>query len=122
MELQPSVNSSDLFRGDVEMVFSFGKRDRMVEKEYTEIRDILSRERVRTVFQPIVDLQTGEVYAYECLSRINGDSRFSGPEPLFEAAARCSLTEELETLCRSRAIRTAQTDGHQDAPDVECVS
>jgi diguanylate cyclase (GGDEF)-like protein len=111
MELQPHHSGFDTFNGEVQEVLGFREQGRTLDKEYVEILDILSRKRVRTVFQPIFDLQTGEVYAYECLTRINGDSRFSGPEPLFEAAARCSLTEELETLCRSRAIRTARQMG-----------
>ncbi len=111
MELQPHFNGSEKFYGNLEKIIGFGKQDSILEKEEVEIRDILSRERIKTVFQPIIDLQTGEVYAYECLSRIDGKSRFSGPEPLFEAAARCSLTEELETFCRTRAIGTAQRMG-----------
>jgi len=91
--------------------YVFGKQTQKDEAEWAALQDILHHERVKTVFQPIFDLQTGEVYAYECLTRITGKSRFSGPGPLFEAADRCCLMEELEALCRSCAVKMIEKMG-----------
>jgi EAL domain-containing protein (putative c-di-GMP-specific phosphodiesterase class I) len=111
MELQPFYRNLETFHAVREDVIGSPIKDPSVSEEYAELLDILRRKRVTTVFQPIFELRTGEVYAYECLTRITGGSRFSGPEPLFEAANRFSLIAELEALCRSCAIETARQQG-----------
>ncbi len=111
MEFQKLFDYMDTFQTDGDLPFSLGKRCHPPNEERLELLDILGRKRLKTVFQPIFDLQTGEVYAYECLTRITGESLFSGPEPLFEAADHFSLTRELEALCRSCAIETALRKG-----------
>ena len=78
-----------------------------VGQEYIALVDIIENKRIRTVFQPIVDLRSGEVYAYEALSRIVGDSPFSGPDKLFKAAQRMNMTAVLEKLCIIKALENA---------------
>ncbi len=75
--------------------------------EYKNLADIIEKERITTVFQPITCLRTGMIYAYEALSRINGPSPFSGPETLFKAAFKYGVTARLERLCRKKALLTA---------------
>jgi diguanylate cyclase (GGDEF)-like protein len=77
----------------------------------SELLDIITNKRIRSVFQPIFNLHSGEVYAYEALSRIIGPSSFSNPEILFSAAAQHNLTEELETLAIRTALDTASAIG-----------
>lgn len=62
-------------------------------------RDVLAERRIETVFQPVVDLSTGEVYAQEALSRGPVELGFGAPEALFEYAARTGQLFELETVC-----------------------
>lgn len=69
--------------------------------------DIIEKRRIHTVFQPIVQLDNGSVYAYEALSRIDGISPFSGPEDIFNAARNFGMTANLEKLCRRQALLTA---------------
>jgi EAL domain-containing protein (putative c-di-GMP-specific phosphodiesterase class I)/CheY-like chemotaxis protein len=64
-----------------------------------QFRDILSRKRVRTVYQPIVDLSTGAVVAHEALSRGPADTAFERPEALFSYALRTDQIWSLESLC-----------------------
>jgi EAL domain-containing protein (putative c-di-GMP-specific phosphodiesterase class I)/CheY-like chemotaxis protein len=64
-----------------------------------QFRDILARKRIRTVYQPIVDLSTGAVVAHEALSRGPADTAFERPEALFSYALRTDQIWSLESLC-----------------------
>ncbi len=72
-----------------------------IDKELTKILD--SKE-ITTVFQPIVNLKTGDIIGYEALSRGPVDSPLHLPDKLFKAAADCNKSWELESLCRTKAI------------------
>lgn len=71
-----------------------------------ELRKIILNNNLRSVFQPIVSLQTGDVIGYEALTRGPVDSRYINPEILFEEAKTHDLLWDLEILCRSNAIKT----------------
>jgi len=71
-----------------------------------ELKKVISSNNLRSVFQPIVSLQTGEVIGYEALTRGPVDSKYMNPEILFEEAKKYGLLWELEILCRSNAIKT----------------
>lgn len=73
---------------------------------FDELRKIISSNNLRTVFQPIISLQTGDVIGYEALTRGPKDSKYINPEILFEDAKTHNLLWELEILCRSNAIKT----------------
>ena len=53
-----------------------------------ELEDIIKNKRIYPVFQPIVDLRCGHIFAYEALSRVLGGSSMEIGE-LFELACRC---------------------------------
>jgi len=74
------------------------------------IDDVLRREQVETVLQPLVDLRAGRILGYEALSRGPADSPLHNPLVLFDAATEQGRLVELEALCRRRAIEafTAQ--------------
>lgn len=71
-----------------------------------ELRGIIANNNLRSVFQPIVSLQTGDVIGYEALTRGPVDSKYINPEILFEEAKIHDLLWDLEILCRSNAIKT----------------
>lgn len=71
-----------------------------------ELRRIIDNNDLRTVFQPIISLQTGDVIGYEALTRGPMDSKYINPELLFEEAKTHDLLWDLEILCRSNAIKT----------------
>jgi diguanylate cyclase (GGDEF)-like protein len=71
-----------------------------------ELRRIIGSNDLRTVFQPIVSLQTGDIIGYEALTRGPKDSKYMNPELLFEEAKIHDLLWDLEILCRSNAIKT----------------
>ena len=68
------------------------------------IRDLLDQGELPVVFQPIANLQTGEVVGVEALSRFPGSGDLS-PEKWFNEAASVGLGVELEVLAVRQALR-----------------
>lgn len=65
---------------------------------------IIRRGRISAWLQPIVNLQTGMTLGYEALARGPEDTVFFQALDLFRAAERAGLKDELEFLCRRRAL------------------
>jgi len=72
------------------------------------LQDVLLGNQITSVFQPIVDLQSGAIHGLEALSRGPAGTAQHSPIDLFEAAKACELTFELDQHCRRRALRTAR--------------
>jgi hypothetical protein len=72
-----------------------------------ELRQILADGLVRSVYQPIVNLDTTEVVGYEALARGPVGSALERPDRLFATAHACGLLTELEWACRAAAVRGA---------------
>ncbi len=67
------------------------------------IRNVIENRAVRSVYQPVVNLRTHAVFAYEALARpMTAD--FDGPLSLFAAAVEHSCTGELGRMLREMAI------------------
>lgn len=80
----------------------------------TPFESLLRSGSIRTVFQPIVDLDTAAVVAHEALTRGPAGS-LSDPLALFAAARREGLLTELDDICRTTALRTAITQDRAPA-------
>ncbi|MGY1616426.1 EAL domain-containing protein [Geodermatophilus sp. SYSU D00691] len=65
---------------------------------------------VRSVFQPIVELDTGRVVAYEALAR-GPEGPLERPDALFAAARQAGRLAELDAACRAAAFRGAVDAG-----------
>ena len=93
----------------------FGKiRDNLRVHEtgcYQSLVEIIENQSIETVFQPIVDLHKGDVFAYEALSRISGESSFPNTESLFQASQFFRMTLQLERVCQRSAIKKAEEWG-----------
>jgi len=68
-----------------------------------ELQKILMTGGITSLYQPIVDKHTGEIFAYEALSRGPSDSPLHSPLQLFEQARKFNLLSEIESLCREKA-------------------
>ena len=68
---------------------------------------VLERDRITAVYQPIVDLHSGDVVAFEALARGPEGSALESPSSLFGAARRAGRLTELEWACRAAAVRGA---------------
>jgi diguanylate cyclase (GGDEF)-like protein/PAS domain S-box-containing protein len=77
---------------------------------YATIQDVLRDGAVRSVFQPIVDMSSGAVVAYEALAR-GPVGRWESPAALFPAAREAGLLPELDEACRAAAFRGASDLG-----------
>ncbi len=63
------------------------------------VRDILLHRRLQSLFQPILDLDTGHIHGYEGLIRGPSDSMQHSPLALLKAADLAGLRAEMEILC-----------------------
>lgn len=72
---------------------------------------ILTTRAVQPVFQPIVDLVSREVLAFEALARGPVGSPLERPDLLFGAARDLGLVRELDWVCRARAMDMAMQCG-----------
>ncbi|MGY1664116.1 EAL domain-containing protein [Geodermatophilus sp. SYSU D00705] len=76
----------------------------------TAIDEVLSGRGVRSVFQPIVELDTGRVVAYEALAR-GPEGPLERPDALFAAARAAGRLAELDAACRAAALSGALEAG-----------
>ncbi|MFN8622755.1 MAG: EAL domain-containing protein [Chloroflexota bacterium] len=67
-------------------------RDAMVDQ-------VIRERTLRAVFQPIVDMTTGDVVGFEGLTRPSPGAPFTNPGSLFEAAEAAGRTVELDAAC-----------------------
>ncbi len=68
-------------------------------------KEILHKRRIRTVYQPIFDLNTMELFGHEALTRGPLDSAFESPDLLFQFAGEHEAIWELEQLCLDSSTR-----------------
>jgi EAL domain-containing protein (putative c-di-GMP-specific phosphodiesterase class I) len=72
------------------------------------IRRLIDAEDCFCVFQPLVDLRTQKVFAYESLARTKSRD-FEGPMQMFAAAVSEGLTGELGRLLRAKSLEGCTT-------------
>ena len=76
------------------------------KKELTrEMREIIRRKRVTTLFQPIVWARDGAVFGYEVLTRGAPNSSFRNSDMLFAFAREAKLAWALETVALEAALK-----------------
>ena len=72
------------------------------------LKDIINNKKIKTVFQPIVNLNTSDILGYEALTRGPEGSVLENPQILFAAAKENKMLFELEKICRENAIYQAR--------------
>jgi EAL domain-containing protein (putative c-di-GMP-specific phosphodiesterase class I) len=77
----------------------------------SELAQLLRGEGLRAVYQPIVELATGDVVAYEALARGPAGSWFESPAHLFAAARAAGEIGALDWACRTAAVQGAYDVG-----------
>jgi EAL domain-containing protein (putative c-di-GMP-specific phosphodiesterase class I) len=76
-----------------------------------ELDRILSHGQIRSVFQPVVELDTGQTVGYEALARGPESSPLKDPDRLFAAARQCGRLSELDGTCQEAAMKAALRAG-----------
>lgn len=82
-----------------------------VRDDAAELDRILSHGQIRSVFQPIVELDTGLTVAYEALARGPECSPLVDPDRLLAAARQCGRLSELDGTCQDAAMEAALRAG-----------
>jgi EAL domain-containing protein (putative c-di-GMP-specific phosphodiesterase class I) len=72
-----------------------------------ELARIIDGRAVRAVFQPLIDLASGDVVGFEALARGPAGSMLESPGALFEAAYGIGRVAELDWVCRAAAFQAA---------------
>jgi EAL domain-containing protein (putative c-di-GMP-specific phosphodiesterase class I) len=72
------------------------------------LKELLHKQSVRTLFQPIVDLRSQTPLGYEALGRGVHEKLSPSPAYLFSVAAQCNLAPELSRLFRRLAVQEAE--------------
>lgn len=73
-----------------------------------ELRQILARRSLSTVFHPIVLLEGYEIVGYEALTRGPSGTPYESPEILFSSARQSNLSRQLDHQCKLTAIASAK--------------
>jgi EAL domain-containing protein (putative c-di-GMP-specific phosphodiesterase class I)/GGDEF domain-containing protein len=82
------------------------RRERRRELSWGEELDrIIRAESVETVFQPILELDGGEVLGYEAYVRGPSGSMFESPRAMFALSGRVGVSGDLDHLCCEHAVR-----------------
>jgi len=72
-----------------------------------EFLSILENETVRTLYQPIININNGSILGYESLSRGPENSPLESPLTLLSVAEQVNRSWELEQLLRTKALERA---------------
>ncbi len=97
-------------------------RTKQRRRRHETIGEIIADEHIETRFQPIVDLETGDVIAFEALSKPDSTAFNDLPDDkLFDAARKAELDSELDRLCRRLSIERHPTLGSDTNLFVNCL-
>ena len=70
----------------------------------SRLKEILEQRQLNALFQPIINMQRGELVGYEGLIRGPSDSPLHSPMNLFKVARAHDLSVEVEHMCRRVVI------------------
>jgi diguanylate cyclase (GGDEF)-like protein len=103
--IKPERQVSKLIEEARESASVMHRRRQLHEKE--TLQQIILQDGVATFYQPIVALDSGEIFGYEALSRGPRKTRLESPLALFAMAEDVDLLFELDRACFRAALRRA---------------
>lgn len=95
-----------LYKSALEAIRNMGKTDPSASGSelHSEMERLLRERSIRSVYQPIKSLGSGEIFGYEALTRCPQPCRFDGPLALFGFAEKEGYAFALDRLAREKAI------------------
>ena len=81
---------------------------RLACKSKEVLQELILKEDVRAVFQPVLNLKTRETLGFEGLTRGPQGTEYESPYMLFDIATESDLVFELNRLCRRNVITSAR--------------
>lgn len=85
------------------------------QRQEEKLRKIIVGGLIHTVYQPMVNLKTQDIVAYEVLARGPERDEFERPDLLFAVARQNNFILELEKLCRQQALEGAKGLGKEQS-------
>ncbi|MFY4775544.1 EAL domain-containing protein [Metabacillus sp. RGM 3146] len=89
--------------------------EKRVQSKYIEslleMREIIQKQKITLLAQPIINLSTSEVKAWEILTRGPMDTALESPLHLFSVARQTNMVYDLEMLILEKAFRLVQETG-----------
>jgi EAL domain-containing protein (putative c-di-GMP-specific phosphodiesterase class I) len=92
---------------DARAAAGFGRQRQLMADRAIMQELILGGDGLRQHYQPIVHLESGDVFGYEALTRGPQGTRLESPAVLFNVADELSLLYELDRACAHAAVRGA---------------
>ncbi len=81
-----------------------GKLDLKFARLLPEFKEIIAREQLSVVYQPLVSMHSGGIMGWEALVRGPENSPFHPPAVIFDLAEKSDLLYAVERICRKHAI------------------
>ena len=83
-------------------------RRRRLSREKERLQQVILNDGLRTYYQPIVNLDSGDIFGFEALTRGPRKTPLESPLALFSSAEDVDLLFELDRACFAGAIKRAQ--------------
>jgi EAL domain-containing protein (putative c-di-GMP-specific phosphodiesterase class I) len=82
------------------------RRERSRDRVWgAELKKAIREEGIRTLWQPVVELDSGAFHGFEALARGPKDSMFEMPRAMFALSGRVGASGDLDRHCRAAALR-----------------
>lgn len=106
MKKDPSVRLERLVHRTIDEALTDAttEQETLVRQRARKLRSILTDKRIRTLYQPIIDLRSSCPIGFEALSR-GPAGEFETPDVLFRIAYESDLVLKLDAVCREQAVR-----------------
>jgi len=93
----------------------------VITENKEKVQELIYKESISTVYQPIIDVNSLKVIGYEALTRGPKDSIYENPLALFKAAGEVDLIIELDRICKKHAFLNAKTLPKKTKIFVNCI-
>jgi EAL domain-containing protein (putative c-di-GMP-specific phosphodiesterase class I) len=109
----PTIGAESQIRNAVEQARSDGELNERIaaRRRRQKLFELVLEGRVRSVYEPIVEVATRTVFGYEALARGPEGSDLHSPAALFKSASEQDFLFQLDRLCRESGL-----DGARDFP------